>query len=360
MIEIFAWRGGVVERGVGIDRLPELLADTGAVTWVDLAEPTPDEAQRVLAETFGFHPLSIEDTLLRRQQPKLEEFGRYVYMICHGVRAGAGPEQFVPVELDLFLGQNFLVTSHDERSRSIDEAREAVLRTGGALRRGPAALLHAILDAQADHYEPVLDQFGQRIEQLEREAIEAGGRPRQETLGEILSLKRSLLRLRRGVERQTHIVLRLSRRELAHVGPEEALLLRDVHDHLVRAAELVDQHREMLGSVLEMQMAVASQRLNEVLKVLTIFSSIMLPLSLIAGIYGMNFEFMPELRWRWGYPFALGLMAATTMGLLVYFRRSGWLGEPARPAAKPPPPELAELARLPEDARRQVASKSGG
>lgn len=327
MISAVAWRRGALVSDLPLETLREALAEPETIVWVDLSAPTPEEGRRVLADAFGFHPLAIEDALASRQQPKLEDYGEYVYMICHGVRAGSSADRFAVVELDVFLGRNFLVTAHDDPSRSIDEARDALVRRPDGLARGPAFLMHQILDAQADRYEPVLEQFGQRLEEMEGSVLRAQS---NRQLAEILRLKRVLHGLRRSVARQTDVVLRLARRELAYVGKEEALLFRDVHDHLLRALEWIEGHREMLTSLVDLHLSVASQRLGEVMKFLTVLSTIMLPLTLIAGIYGMNFDAMPELRWRWGYSFALGLMATTTIAFLWFFRRRGWIGRPPR------------------------------
>lgn len=309
---------------VALEALPVWLEDERAFVWVDLFGPGDDAMAAVLREAFRFHPKAIEDCFAMREQPRVESFDDYVYVVTHGMWKGSTAEEAEVVELDAFLGRRYLVTHHDKESRSVQQVREEILRgNGGPLRRGPAAALHALLDYQIEGIEPVLDDIEARSESLEERVIE---RPRRADLQSLLALKRTTLQFRRWMSKQREVVLRLSRNEFAIIAPAEAVLFRDVYDHLVRFTDLVESQREMISSIQETHLSVTNLRLGEIMKFLTLFTATLMPLTVITGIYGMNFERMPELRWRYAYPVVISLMAVTAIGVLAYFRRKGWIG----------------------------------
>jgi magnesium transporter len=303
--------------------LPALLAEPDVFVWVDLSGP-PDEGDVALVrDIFGFHPLAIEDCFQERTHPKIDEYRDHLYLITHGLTAESGAESAAVVELDAFVSERYLVTHHNVPSRSVSAVIDAVTRTGLPLRRGPLATLHAVLDRQADNLEEVLDRIAERIEVIEHDIFV---RPVNRQLASLLAVKRNILHLRRWMGRQREVVLRLGRREFPVVAEAEARLFRDLHDHLARYTDTLDSFREMLTSIQETYLSVVSNRLNEVMKFLAMFTTMLMPLTVITGVYGMNFDHMPELRWRWGYPFVLVLMALVAGGALLYFRRRGWLG----------------------------------
>jgi magnesium transporter len=309
------------------ERLAALLADPQAFVWVSLSGPATPEDVAVLRDVFKFHPLTLEDCFESRTHPKIEEFEGYLYLITHGLRAGSTAEDIQPVELDAFVGARYIVTHVSQPSRSVAAVTESVLRSGLPLRRGPVAVLHAILDRQVEGLEEVLDDVEKRIEDLEDAVFERPGNLR---VARMLTLKRSILQLRRWMSKQRDVLLRLGRQEFALIPAGEAIPFRDVYDHLVRINDLLENFREMLTSIQEAHLSVTSNRLNEIMKVLTIFTAVLMPLTVVAGIYGMNFEHMPELKWTWGYPMSLGIMAAVAGGVLLYFWRRGWLGGPPK------------------------------
>jgi magnesium transporter len=199
--------------------------------------------------------------------------------------------------------------------------RGEAARRSNVFEKGPAYLVHALLDHMIDHYLPVMDAFDEAIDQVETEVVT---HPTHSALRRIFALKHSLMRLRRVAAHQKEILLRLARGEFALVPAPLVPFFRDVYDHFTRVADLCDSYRELIGSALEAYLTNTSNRMNEIMKVLTAISTIMLPLTFIAGVYGMNFDRMPELKWRYGYAFALGLMAATTVTMLAYFKRKRW------------------------------------
>lgn len=324
-MEIFVYKKGAdhVEEGFSIEKLPELLADSENLIWVDMEEPT-DRDEKVLSDIFHFHPLTIEDAVMTRNQPKVEAFPAYLFFIVHGVKNETNSHNFVTKELDGYLGKNFVVTYHRENFRSIDKVKQQVRNSPFACERGADYLLHQILDELVDLYLPVIDDFDTAINELE-ERIFRSKKASNSILEEILDVKRSIARLRRISSKQLAVLYRLSHGEFPLIEESHLPFFRDVHDHLMRVSDLAESYRDLIGGLLDIQFSVVSNRTNEVMKVLTIFSAIMLPLSVIAGIYGMNFDYMPELHTQNGFYITLGVMLLIALGLLFYFWRKGWI-----------------------------------
>src|SRR5215218_8345165 len=324
-MEILVYRKGnpKIEEGFTAEALPELLKDLSAVIWVDMESPTEADEQ-VLLDVFKFHPLTVEDCRENRHYPKIEEFDGYLYFIVHGVTANTDPERFNTIELDGFLGPNYVITYHHEMFRSINNVKQQLRTTPVACQRGTPYLLHQILDQVVDFYSPVLDDFDERIDQLEADIFTLK-RPNNEILSEIMDLKRSVLRLRRISGKQMDILHRMSRGEFPLITEGMRPFYRDVYDHLVRVVDLAENYRDLISGSLEAYLSVVSNRLNEIMKVLTIFSAIMLPLTFIAGIYGMNFDHMPELHSRYGYYAVWAIMIAVAVGMLLFFKKRGWI-----------------------------------
>ena len=328
-MEIFVYRKNAdeIEEGFTKEDLPALLSDESNVVWVDLQGETPEkasEAKDILLNIFHFHYLTVEDCLETRNQPKVEAFPDYLYFIIHGVKNETNSANFVTKELDGYLGKNFVITFHVERFKSIKNVKTHLRTTPFACRRGAAYLLHQILDQLIDLYMPVVDDFDNSINHLEDRVFNMK-RGSTAVLEEIMDLRRSVARLKRISARQLDVLYRLSHGEFPQI-PENVLpFYRDVHDHLLRISDLSESYRDLVSGLFEIHFNVTANRTNDVMKVLAIFSAIMLPLSLIAGIYGMNFENMPELHSRYGYFAALALMCIIAIGLLIYFWRKGWI-----------------------------------
>ena len=326
-MEIVVYREGAktVETGFTVEQLPELLKEEQSVIWVDMPEPTEAD-ERVLLDIFQFHPLTVEDCRENRHYPKIEEFPNYLYFIVHGVTANTSPDRFNTIELDGFLGPNYIITYHHEMFRSINNVKKQLTTSPVACQRGPSFLMHQILDQIVDYYSPVLDDFDERIDNLE-ENIFSLKQPNNAILEDIMELKRSVLRLRRISAKQMDIFYRMSRGEV-HLIPQAMLpFYRDIYDHLIRVTDLAENYRDLLSGALEAYLSVVSNRMNEIMKVLTIFSAIMLPLTFIAGLYGMNFDNLPELHWAYSYFVVLGIMLIVALGMLIGFWRRGWIGQ---------------------------------
>ena len=325
-MEILVYRPGAdkVETGFTAEQLPELLKEETSVIWVDMESPTEADEQ-ILLDVFRFHPLTVEDCRENRHYPKIEEFPEYLYFIVHGVRADISPDRFNTIELDGFLGRNYVITYHHDMFRSINNVKKLLGTSPVACQRGASFLLHQILDQIVDFYSPVLDDFDERINQLE-DNIFSLRQPSNAILEQIMELKRSVLRLRRISAKQQDILYRMSRGEVRLIPQDMLPFYRDIHDHLIRVTDLSENYRDLISGSLEAYLSVVSNRMNEIMKVLTIFSAIMLPLTFIAGVYGMNFEHMPELGTSYGYFVVWGIMFTVAVGMLIFFWRRGWIG----------------------------------
>jgi magnesium transporter len=301
---------------------------SGKNFWVELDEQTP-EATAFLLETLKIHSLAVEDVWNDLGLPKVGDFDDYVQVVIHGIREVDQQSSEVPLalaELDMLIGKNFLVThAHDEKVCAITPVQHELARNARLLGRGPAWVAHAILDRMVDEYMPLIDRFDDQIEEIETQILEGTSKSDRLVIPRIIRLKRSLQMLRRTTIYQREILLRLARAEFDEIPRELVPFYRDVFDHFARVTELVDSYRELVTSLLEAQFSMQSNRMNEIMKRLTIISTIMLPLSLIAGIYGMNFKHMPELEWLYGYPYALGLMLLVATGILAFFTKKRWL-----------------------------------
>lgn len=329
-MEIFVLRHGseCVEEGFTREELPALLADETNVVWVDLSgenDEDIEQAKEVLANVFKFHYLTIEDCIETRNQPKIDAFPDYLYFIVHGVK----PEEttsvnFTTKELDGYLGKNFVVTFHRERFQSIKTVKQHIRSSTYSIGRGPAYLLHQILDRLVDLYMPLIDEFDVSINKLEGRVFQMK-KTNNAILGEIMDLRRSVARLKRISSRQLEVLYRISHGEFPQIPTNILPFFRDVHDHLLRISDLAENYRDLIGGLFEIHLAVVGNKTNEVMKTLAVLSSIILPLSLIAGIYGMNFENMPELKSQHGYWITLAVMAVLTVLLLIYFWRKGWV-----------------------------------
>jgi magnesium transporter len=329
-LEIFVYRQGAptVEEGFTTDDLPELLQDKTNVVWVDIRGEDPayiPAIKQLLLEVFRFHYLTVEDCLETRNQPKIEVFPDYFYFIVHGVKPDeTSASNFVTKELDGYLGENFVVTFHIERFRSIKIVKQQVRNSTYACQKGAAYLLHQVLDNLVDRYMPLVDDYDEAIEELE-ERVLGMRRGNNAVLAEIMDLRRSVARLRRISTRQLEVLYRISHGEFPQIPPNVLPFYRDVHDHLQRISDLAEGYRDLVSGLMEIHFSVVANRTNDVMKTLAVVSTIILPLTLIAGIYGMNFEFMPELHSQYGYYATLAVMLLITAMLLYYFWRRGWV-----------------------------------
>ena len=302
-------------------QVKRFLQNNAEPVWLDLLDPTPDDIE-ILQNDFGFHPLAIEDATRRPQRPKVDSYGRYYFVVfyCVGLNEQTGRIETSP--LYMFVASNYLVTVHHDPIAPIPETVRRWHEPNSPLGDDIGALIYALLDAIVDDYFPVMDQVAELIEDLEDAIFE---RFDDGALQTIFQLKKDLLNMRRVVGPERDVLNVMLRRDIPVFAPEDVAYLQDVYDHIVRVSDNLDTYRDLLSSVLDSYLSMQSNRLNQILKVLTVASIVLMSSSLVAGIYGMNFEYMPELHWRFGYAWALSLMIGIAGGLIVLFRRMKWL-----------------------------------
>ncbi|MBI1763538.1 MAG: magnesium/cobalt transporter CorA [Acidobacteria bacterium] len=302
------------------EEISDLCAEHENVLWVDVSDPTGSDFDD-LAKEFGFHPLAIEDCRFPHQRPKVEEYPGYYFVVLYEAELNESG-QLELRELNLFLGANYLVTVHSQPVRAIAQAEKLWRHWLDIAEQGTGLLTYLLLDAIVDEYMALLDQQADRIEDIEETIF---GEFQPEALQEIFRLKKQLLYLRRSVAPLREVFNTLLRREQALFARETLVYFQDVFDHLVRVTEMIDTLRDTLSAAVEAYLSVSGHRMNMIMKRLTSISTILMSVTLIAGIYGMNFSFMPELGWRYGYVGALAVMLLLALVLYVYFRKIKWL-----------------------------------
>ncbi len=297
--------------------------EKATVTWINIDGVHDSEIIGKIGHHFGLHPLILEDIMTTAQRPKMEDMGEYIFIVLRmlsleGKKKGVQSEQ-----VSLILGPNFVISFQESEGDVFDPIRERIRTGKGRLRTvGPDYLAYALLDSIVDNYFAVLERLGEKVETIEEELVRDPGR---RTLQEIHVLKREMIYLRKSVWPLREVISRLERAESALIKESTGIFLRDVYDHTIQVVDTVETYRDMLSGMLDMYLSSVSNRMNEVMKVLTIIATIFIPLTFIAGIYGMNFDFMPELNWRWGYFAILGLMLAIAVLMVIFFHRKKWL-----------------------------------
>ncbi len=321
MVTIFLHRNGATEQVRSVDR-GWLNPASGAHVWVDLAAPSVAESL-ILSETFGFHPLSVEDAMSSIQYPKIEAYDGYLYVVLHELAVRPNQIAFATDDVDFFIGGNYLVTVHGGESRAIGGLQGHCTRDRRMLGDGPVPLFHRIVDTIVDHYRPELDTLEDRLDELE-EAVFV--RPSPALAREILSQKHVVSTLRRVTAPQRDVMARLARREFVDISTEMSFRFRDVYDHLVRVADDTLIFHDRLSAILDAHLSNVSNRLNDVMRVLTVVATLFIPLSFLTGVYGMNVD-LPRFPGGPGAQFwwLFGIAATVAAGMLMWFRRKGWL-----------------------------------
>ncbi len=274
------------------------------------------------AENFGIHPLTIEDIVNTQQRPKMEEYDDYLFFVLKMLLLDDETGEIEIEQVSLVLGKGYVVSFQEKKGDIFEAVRERIRNGKGRIRKmGADYLAYALIDAVVDHYFVILERTGERIEGLEERVVSD---PQPETLHEIHRLKRDMIHLRRSVWPLREVINNLERSESRLISKATRLFLRDVYDHTIQVIDTVETYRDMLSGMHDTYLSSISNRMNEVMKVLTIIATIFIPLTFIAGIYGMNFHYMPELGWRWAYFGVWGVMAAVAAGMVVYFKRKKW------------------------------------
>ncbi|MBB4824418.1 magnesium transporter [Sporosarcina luteola] len=286
--------------------------------WVDFDQPTAEEAS-LLHSYFHFHPLAIEDCLGRLQRPKLDYYEGYTFFVLHSICHN----DLIAEELNLFLGDRFVVTFHFDRLQELDKAREMIRANPKKWERGHVFTAYEIIDKVVDQYFPILYNIEDHLDEIEDQLS-----PRNVHLSMdyVFEVRSDLLRLRRTIFPMRELLYRMLDSERLDFIPHEHAYFSDIYDHLIRLGEMIESNRELTADIRDSQLSINSNRMNSIMTTLTIISSIFIPLTFIAGVYGMNFDYMPELHWRYGYPIVLIFMGIIGFSMGIWFKSKGWLG----------------------------------
>jgi len=304
--------------------------DTESVSWVDVQGLGSTDILHRLGQTFDLHPLILEDIVNMVERPKIEDYEEQLVIIAHMVVPNHNNGGFYSEQVSLVLGKYYVLTVQEEPEHDcFDGVRMRINKNKGIIRRQNSDYLaYSLLDAIIDGFFPVLELYGERIDDLEEEVIV---NPSQQTLQKIYQIRRELLQLRRAIWPQRDAINSLIRDGSELISDDVRIYLRDCYDHAVQVMDIVETYRELVAGLMDVYLSAISNKMNEIMKMLTVVSSIFIPLTFIAGVYGMNFNTeksphnMPELNWYWGYPLCLGAMALIAISLIYFFWRRGWL-----------------------------------
>ncbi len=303
--------------------------DENQFVWIDLWQPAEEESTKILKDIFNFHPLAIEDCLkyLNKNEdvhlPKIDDYENYLFLVFNGISISEDFTHYKQFSLSCFIGHNFIITVHNEADKNFilasinQQLREAILR------KGPDYALHIILDSLVDRYYPVLDYIEEEIDRVEDYIFKM--QSSNATLLKILNLKKQLIKIRRIASYQKEILFKLYSGEYDLISDQESMYYRNVYDHLVRIVDSAESYRDVVTSMLDSYLSIVNNNMNNIMKRLTLIATIILPLNLITGIYGMNFDHIPFLHSPAGFWSSLGIMLAIIVGMLIVFKRAGWI-----------------------------------
>jgi len=315
------------QTGIKLDRLEpaqmqEVIKDPANILWVDIQD-IDDVDIDLLTAVFNIHPLTIEDFIMANARPKVENFKDYLFLIMYSLEcAGKCDSKIKMSEMDFCLGKNFLVTSHNHLVPTLALNKERIRKDSPIIKNGADFLLYALIDSLVDSYFPVIHEFDEMVDQMSDELFKD---PTNETLKKIYHLKNEIIHLRRTIGPQADVISLLTRGDYPQVTTPNAIYFRNIYDGLIRINDIVGTSRDIITGAMEAYVSVVSNRLNEIMKTLTVISTIVMPLTLIASIYGMNFKHMPELEHRFGYPAVIFTMTLITIVMMIYFKRRKWL-----------------------------------
>jgi magnesium transporter len=299
------------------------LPDEPTVRWINIDGLHEIEVLRALGDRFAIHPLVLEDILNTDTRPKTEDYGEYLFIIVKVLSFDEKTNGILKEQVSIVLGRNFVFSFQEREGDIFETIRDRIRKAKGRVRKMQADYLaYVLMDAIVDNYFVVLETLGEKVEDLEEAIV---SKPTQETSHTLHRMKREMISLRRAIWPLREVISLLQRSESPLIRQGTGIYLRDVYDHTIQLIDTVEAQRDMLSGMLDIYLTSVSNRMNEVMKVLTIIATIFIPLTFIAGVYGMNFEFMPELKWRYGYPVIWLVMLAIGVGMLIQFKRRKWL-----------------------------------
>ena len=324
---LYRTQEGHIHTGLRPDELAAALQDTDGLLWVDLSGEPPAACEPILHETFGFHPLAVDDALQESHVPKVDDWGQYLYLVLHAVVFDHQDDGHMDtLELDVFLGKNYLVTHQAQPIAAVDRVWTACQRDERHLQKGAGRLLYKLADELVADYMPTVEEIDEAIDRIEDRVFD---NPAPSLLEQVFTLKRALLHLRRIIAPQREVLNRLARGDYAVIDVEDRVFFRDVYDHLVRLYDIAESLRDLVGGALDTYLSVVNNRMNEVMKTLTLITTLFMPISFVAGFFGMNF-FQPVASldvWTGKPAFVLATAITILMPVSMYLwiRRRGWM-----------------------------------
>lgn len=296
--------------------------DTPAITWINIDDIHQADIVGKIGEHFGLHPLVVEDIMTAGERAKMEDYESYIFIVLKMLSYNEKEGEIDSEEVNLILGKSFVISFQEKEGDVFDPVRERIRNAKGRIRKmGADYLAYSLIDAIVDNYFVILEKLGTKMDIIDEELV---SNPSQKTVQAIHELKRNLIFLRKSIWPLREVCISLDRGESGLIGDSTRIYFRDVYDHTIQVIDTTETFRDMASSMLDIYLSSISNRMNEVMKVLTIFASIFIPLTFIAGVYGMNFEYMPELSWRGGYFIALGIMGIVALTMVMYFKRKKW------------------------------------
>jgi magnesium transporter len=313
----------IVERQVDSFTECQLVGDPGEVTWINVTGISRVNDLEKVGECFKIHPLVLEDILEVGQRPKVEDYDDYLYIVLNAIQPVAEGEKLVAEEISLVLGSHYLLSFYSGNDDIYAPIRERLLQAKGRVRKlGADYLAYSLIDLVVDNYFVELEKFGDQMESLEDEVV---ARPSPQILRDVHRFKNDMIMLRKSLWPLREVIARLERRESPLISESLGNYFRDVYDHTVIAIDTVETYRDILSGMLDIYLSSMSNRLNEIMKVLTIIATIFMPLTFITSLYGMNFKHMPELQWEYGYYGVIGMVVVIAVAMLGYFRSKHWI-----------------------------------
>jgi len=328
MISVVGYRDNQMRMDLSIEDIPTYLNDKDATLWVDLEGPTVEETS-ILKDIFHFHPLTIEDCQAEIHFPKVDNYQDYLFLVVHAVSFHTPLNTFSTVEVNVFSGPNYMVTFHKSKVRAVTVLNERCGRSSEIMKHGSNIVLYHLLDILVNNYLPILNEFDDHIDTIEEELFDERD---DELLENIFRWKKTVLRLRRIIGPQRDVLNTLSRGDVGVIEAKNRIYFRDVYDHLYRLCEMAETYRDLISGTMEVyltlsanEQAETSHQMNRVVKTMTVVATILLPPTLISGIYGMNFDSMPELHSPYGYFFTIAAMVAVSAGMFFFLKIKKWI-----------------------------------
>jgi magnesium transporter len=299
------------------------LKDTPTVSWINIDGLHDIELLENLGEGFDLHPLVLEDILSTGQRPKFEDHEKHIFVVLKMLSFSEENQSVEAEQVSLILGPNYVISFQERIGDVFEQLRKRIRNAKGRIRKmGPDYLAYALLDAIVDNYFVILEKFGEKIESMEEEVI---GNPTERIVQQIHSLKKEMIFLRKSIWPLRELIRGLQTSESSLINETTDIYMRDVYDHTIQIIDTIESFRDMVSGMLDIYLSSLSNRMNAVMKVLTIIATLFIPLTFVAGIYGMNFKYMPELEWRWSYPIVWFIMIMVAVVMLCYFKRKKWL-----------------------------------